>query len=167
MPQPKATLSEIQKYLRLLEGTPWRIATCTAGLKEAQLRRSSGKGEWSAVQILAHLRACDDVWSHSIYAMLVQDNPRLPLLHPRQWAKVMPYVHLDFGLSLQAFTLKRRELLHVLDDLPEEGWARTAVIGNRTHSVFSQARRMALHEVEHCEQIESLMIRKQSLDTSL
>jgi hypothetical protein len=38
------------------------------------------------VEILAHLRACDDLWSHSIYAMLAQDNPALPLLDERRWA---------------------------------------------------------------------------------
>ena len=167
MPQPRITPSEIQKYLSLLEETPQRIAACTAGLTEAQLRRPPGKGEWSAVAILAHLRACDDVWSYSIYAMLVQDNPSLPGLYPRQWARVMPYTRLDFGSLLQAFTLKRRELLQVLSDLPEEGWTRTAVIGGRTHSVFSQVRRLVLHEEGHCEQIESLVIRELGLDTSL
>lgn len=48
-------------------------------------------GEWLIVAILAHLRACDDVWSCSIYAMLVQDNPLLAAIHPRQWVKVTPY----------------------------------------------------------------------------
>lgn len=70
---------------------------------------------------------------------------------------------LDFGPSLQAFSLKRQELLHVLRDLPEERWARTAVIGGRTHSVFSQVRRLALHEVGHCEQMESVLIRERGL----
>jgi hypothetical protein len=91
MSLPKVTPSEIQKHLFLLEETPRRIVACTAGLTEAQLRRPPGKGEWSAVTILAHLRACDDVWSYSIYAMLVQDNPLLPALHPRQWVRVTPY----------------------------------------------------------------------------
>ena len=34
--------------------------------------------------------------------------------------------------------------------------AKTANIEGRTHSVFSQARRMALHEAEHCEQLKTL-----------
>jgi hypothetical protein len=33
---------------------------------------------------------------------------------------------------------------------------RTAIIARRTHSVFSQMRRMALHEGKHCEQMEAL-----------
>jgi hypothetical protein len=46
----------------------------------------------------------------------------------------------------------------VLRLLDEAGWAKTANIAGQTHSVFSQARRMALHEGEHCEQIEIIRI---------
>ena len=38
-------------------------------------------------------------------------------------------------------------------------WSRGAMIKDRRHTVFSQARRMALHEVTHCEQIEGLVKR--------
>jgi hypothetical protein len=35
-------------------------------------------------------------------------------------------------------------------------WSRGAMIRKRRHTIFSQARRMALHEVTHNEQIEAL-----------
>jgi hypothetical protein len=60
-----------------------------------------------------------------------------------------PDSELDFDRSLDVFTLRREELLRVLRGLSEERWGKSAVIEGRTHSVFSQARRLALHELEH------------------
>ena len=104
--------------------------------------------------MVAHLRACADVWMFSIYAMLAEDEPALPDLDERKWAKVTAYTELEFYDLLQVYALQRAELINVLRDLPTESWARSATIAGRKHTVFSQVRRMALHEVEHCEQIE-------------
>ena len=157
MPRLQASPPEIQKYLALLEETPRLITTCIGGANEDTLRKSPGKRDWSPVEVLAHLRACDDLWSHSIYAMLAEDNPTLPLLDERRWARSRRYADLSFYTSFQAFTLSRGELLYVLRVLPHEAWSRTATIKGRTHSVFSQARRLALHESEHCEQLKTLI----------
>jgi hypothetical protein len=156
MPRLKITPSEIQKYLALLEETPERIAQCIADIDPTQLSLAPGPRGWSALEILAHLRACEDLWSYSIYAMLVEEQPTLPLFDERRWAKVTRYASLDFPTSFQTFKLRRSELVRVLQNLPEPAWTRCAVIEGRQHTVFSQVRRMALHEQEHCTQIEAL-----------
>ena len=155
MPRLQATPAEIEKHFRQLADTPRRIAVCTAHLTDEQLHAKLSSREWSASEILAHLRACDAVWTHSIYAMLAENQPELPLLDERRWAKAIRYVDREFVAALQAFTQLRAELVSVLGALPIESWSRTANIGGRTHSVFSQARRMALHEAEHCAQLEA------------
>src|SRR5262249_45036243 len=94
--------------------------------------------------------------THSIYAMLAEESPKLALLDERRWAKATGYVRLKFRPSLRAFILQREELLDVLQKLPFDAWSRKADIGGRNHTVFSQARRMALHEIEHCVQLETL-----------
>jgi hypothetical protein len=86
MPGRKPTAPEIRVTLALLDETPRRIAACTIGLDERRLRASPGKRAWSAVEVFAHLRACDDLWTHSIYAMLTEHDPALPLLDERRWA---------------------------------------------------------------------------------
>jgi hypothetical protein len=157
MGSKKVSESEISAYLDLLENTPRRILACTAELESEALHRAPQPGAWSVIQILAHLRAGADVWAYSIYAMLTLDNPVLPDIHPRKWAKTVQYEKLDFNDSLRAFELGRLALVLVLKALPAESWSRTAVIGKRGHSVFSQVRRIAKHEIDHCEQIERLV----------
>ncbi|HEY2980033.1 MAG TPA: DinB family protein, partial [Anaerolineales bacterium] len=112
---------------------------------------------WSSAEILAHLRACADLWTHSVYAMLAVDTPRLPDLDERKWARAARYAEVPFGDSLHAFRLQRESLLRVLRALPPDAWERAALILDRKHTVFTQARRMAKHDAEHCGQIEELL----------
>jgi len=160
----KATPTKIEEMLRLLAETPLRIETSCNALDEAQLHLKPDKKSWSANDILAHLRACADVWGDTIQAMLREDEPVLAHISPRTWLKRTNYPDLPFAESFESFAHQRQELLQTLNDLAFAEWSRGATIKNRRHTVFSQARRMALHEVTHCQQLEALqaMIRLQS-----
>ena len=153
----KATLPEIEKYLYLLEETPQRLLKSTKSVDETRLQQRSAKEQWSVNDILAHLRACADVWGDSIDAMLAKEHPTVPYRHPRQWIKKTDYPELPFHESLKAFTAQRKQLLKALKLLSLEDWSRAATIKGQEHTVFTQVRRMAMHENVHCDQIESLL----------
>ena len=153
----KTTPSEIEKYLRIISETPQQIAQAAKGLEEVRLQFKPDRKSWSANDILAHLRSCADLWTHSIYAMLADDEPVFSDINERKWAKVTRYDELSFAESLQVFSLQRENLVRVLKALPFESWERSAIISEHKHTVFTQTRRMAKHETEHCEQIASLL----------
>jgi hypothetical protein len=155
----KASETEVTKILLGLEDAPIRIETTTSKISSAKLHLRSEKGSWSTNDILAHLRACADVWGNSIEAMLEHDMPILPSVHPRERLKETNYSEIDFQQSLKAFTSQRRKLLQTLKKLPFKDWSRGAMIGGRVHTVFTQARRIAKHDSKHCEQIERLLKR--------
>lgn len=153
----KATPSDIEKYLGLISETPQRIAKATSGLEEARLQFKADSKSWSVNDILAHLRSCADLWTHSIYAMLAASEPVFSDVDERKWAKVTRYAELPFHESFQAYGLQRANLVRVLKDLPFESWERSATIFERHHTVFTQTRRLAKHEHEHVAQIENLL----------
>jgi hypothetical protein len=62
---------------------PPRLAALTADVSPARLRATLGPGEWSANDVLAHLRACADVWGGCIVTMLADDHPTLRAVNPR------------------------------------------------------------------------------------
>ncbi|HLO13214.1 MAG TPA: DinB family protein [Anaerolineales bacterium] len=155
----KATRTEIEKYLKSLEETPRSILNVTKGIDDKLLQVKSDRNSWAMNDILAHLRSCADVWTYSIYAMLAENELVLPDINERKWAKVTGYADVPFRTSLQAFTLQRENLLFVLKTLPFESWEKSAVIFERKHTIFTQVRRMAKHEKEHCEQMRSLLSR--------
>src|SRR5215211_4055432 len=103
----KATQTEIEKYLDLLAETPRRITKVTKDYPDSHLQSKSGKGDWAVNDILAHLRSCSDIWTHSIYAMLAENEPVFPDINERKWAKVIGYANVPFHESFQAFSLQR------------------------------------------------------------
>lgn len=157
----KVAPAEIEKFLKLLTKTPQRIASASRGLKNPRLHLKASKEDWSANDVLAHLRSCADVWGKSIMLMISQDHPTLRYMSPRTWIRKTDYREQEFHPSLKAFTKQRRELLKVLKALEIEDWSRgatfTATTNGRKETVFSYVRRMAQHENEHCEQLESLL----------
>lgn len=153
----KATPAEIEKYLAVLAENPQKIARAVKGLDDSRLQSRAGDEAWSVNEILAHVRSCADLWTHSIYAMLAETEPAFSDINERKWARVTRYAELSFAVSFQAYGLQRENLLRVLRDLPFEAWGRSALISERKHTVFTQTRRMAKHEVEHVAQIENLL----------
>ncbi len=152
------TEDAIAEFIALAEATPRRLGTASAGLDDALLSAPPAPGEWSPLEILNHLRACEEVWMHSVHAMLAFDTPHLSEIHPRQWIKTRnPYTEHGFADALKGFTLRREALLLTLRALSLDDWARSAVIDRKTHTVFSHVRRMTLHENGHCEQIEAIL----------
>lgn len=123
---------------------------------ETKDKRSKGK-EWSPSQVLAHLLACQVVWGYSIYAMLAAENPDLHQFHPRDWASALTYDRAGFDHLLRLFIQERQELLRTLQRLQLDDWSKSAQIQGRTHTVYSQVRRMAQHELEHADQLGTFL----------
>jgi hypothetical protein len=125
------------------------------------LRAAPNDGEWSANDVLAHLRACADVWGSCIAAIIAEERPTLRAINPRTWITQTDYRELEFRPSLHAFAAQRAELLAVLEPLPPESWSRAATVtgAGKTleRTVLSYARWLAEHERPHVKQIARLV----------
>ncbi|MGH2516737.1 MAG: DinB family protein [Ktedonobacterales bacterium] len=151
----------IEQVLTLLAATPPRIAALTAGLAPAQLQTTPNHDEWSANDVLAHLRACADVWGACIVAMIAEDTPTLRAVNPRTWITKTDYLALAFRPSLRAFATQRTDLLAMLDPLPHEGWSRAATVTGAgkvlERTVLFYAQWLARHERQHVKQVEHIV----------
>ncbi len=158
MPSRSLTVEQI---LTLLAATPPRIAALTAGLAPAQLHTPPNHDGWSANDVLAHLRACADVWGACIVAMIAEDTPTLRAVNPRTWIKTTNYLELEFQPSLCAFATQRADLLAVLEPLPHEGWSRAATVTGAgkvlKRTVLFYAQWLARHERQHVKQVERIV----------
>jgi hypothetical protein len=148
---------EVSDLLHRLAAVPARIGRVVARLPDTDKHLASSNGEWSAAQILAHLRASDDILSHRLYAILARDNPVLPAYDERRWAEIAGYPQADVELSLNVFTLRRAELVTMLRQAVMQDWQRP---GNHeikgAISLFQVATALLEHEEEHCVQLEAL-----------
>ncbi len=156
---PDKSLTTEQVLTLLAEASP-RLAALTIDLTPAQLRTSPSLNEWSANNVLAHIRSCADVWGKCILTILAEDAPTIRAVNPTTWIKQTNYPELDFQSSLRSFASQRAELLAVLQPLPNEGWLRKATVTGAgkvlERTVLFYAQWLARHERTHVKQIERL-----------
>lgn len=150
-----------EQILTLLAATPSRLASLTECMATAQLVAPPEPGEWSARDVLAHLRACSDMWGEYILQILNKDRPTIKAVNPTTWIKKTNYRDLEFKSSLEAFTTQRAELLAVLKPLAPNAWSRTALVTGagkpRERSVYTYALWLTNHEQSHVRQVERIV----------
>jgi hypothetical protein len=146
----------IDQQLTILTETPRRIAEVTVDVPEAVLQ-TSPSGEWSANEVLAHLRSCADVWGGNMARILTEDTPTWKAVNPRKWIESTDYASLQFRSSLRAFDAQRTELLAALHAMGPTGWSRSAIVtggGSPLRlTTLDFAQRLARHERPHVKQI--------------
>ena len=151
----------IEQNLALLAATPVRITDLVQPLSPVQLLTPPEPGQWSARDVLAHLRACSDMWGKYIVLILNEERPTFKAVNPTTWIKQTNYLEQEFQPSLQAFTIQRDELLDILRPLPPESWSRTATVTGagkpRERTVHTYAQWLANHEQSHLRQFERIV----------
>jgi uncharacterized damage-inducible protein DinB len=158
----KPVSEETGRILELLRQGPLRIAEATSGVRPTRLNLRTESEPWSVSDILAHLRACSDMWGNSIKAMLSQGNPSKRYVSPRSWMRKPKYAEEAFEAALDSFTQERQKLVKTLADLDAAGWARRGTFTGtsarqRDQTVLSYSERIVNHERPHLDQIESLL----------
>jgi DinB superfamily len=151
----------IEQVLTKLAATPPRIAALTDDLLPAHLHAKPNQDQWSANDVLAHLRACADVWGNCVGVIIAQDTPTIRAVNPRTWIKRTDYLEQAFQPSLHAFATQRTELLAVLEPLALAGWSRGATVTGAgkvlERTVWFYAQWIARHERPHIKQIERII----------
>jgi hypothetical protein len=158
---PNRSSLTVEEVLAALATTPARLAALTFGLAPVQLRAAPDHDVWTANDVLAHLRACADVWGGCIAAMLAEEQPTLRAINPTTWIERTDYRALELEPSLRAFAAQRAELLAILKPLPPAGWSRAATVTGAgkplERTVLSYAQRLAGHERPHVKQVERIV----------
>ena len=157
---PRRSLT-IEQTLTILAETPPRIAALIADLTPTQLHTAPSQGEWSANDVLAHLRSCADVWGDCIEAILAEDRPTLRAVNPTTWIKRTDYREQGFQTSWQAFVRQRAGLMAIMEALAPEDWSRAAVVTGAgkllERTVHFYAQWLARHERSHLKQFKQIV----------
>ena len=151
----------VQQCLDHLRLTPQRLRELTSGVPAEPLRTAPGPDEWSANDVLAHLRACADRWREAAKRIVEEDHPQIRGTEPRSWITKTNYLALEFAPSLRAFVRQRKVLLGVLDSMQPRDWQRTGtLVGAGKHgdlTAHTYVERLARHERPHIKQIATAL----------
>lgn len=154
-------LLTVEQILAILRETPTQIEQITSELTPLQLKTPPEIGEWSATEVLAHLRACADVWGDYITMILTEDGPSFRAVSPRTYIKQTDYPQQAFETLRQAFARQRNDLLTVLELLSPQDWTRSATVTGVgkpiARTVQNYGDRMARHERGHLRQFKKIV----------
>ena len=149
---PIRTTAEV---IDVLAASPARLSAVGAG---PALDRRPSPQEWSAGEVLAHLRSCGEVWGGCIRRILSEDVPTIRAVDPRTWVETTDFAQRSWDEHLAAFTASRADLLAVLRGLAPVDWERRGrVVGAGRpveRTVLSYGERLAAHERPHVRQVE-------------
>ena len=146
--RPRAILAQMRGHLSALLGM-------TAGLSAEAWRRRPEPEEWSAGEILCHLRDVElEVNLPRLQRILTEQDPFLSAVDPDRWAEPRGYHQQAGAEALMRFTKARMELVGMLEDLKPETWgkpARHSLLGpTRLSEIYSVA---AEHDLLHLAQL--------------
>ena len=118
--------------LAILRSTPAVIDTLCSDLPDDVWLSRPAPEEWCPTEVICHLRDVDrEVNLPRVQTMLAEENPFIPGKDTDPWAQERQYVCQNGAEALHEFTNTRLELLNLLEELPEDGWKRTA-----RHAIF-------------------------------
>ena len=157
------TPTNIAKIMEILTETPQKLKALSKPLTAEHLRQSLGEGERSFTQDLVHLINGEARSSEMIYQALLANEPIFADIHPdRHWGRLLRFDLLEFKDLLAYFKLRRTVLLRVLSGLKEDDWSRCVREEGkqRKESVYWRARTIAMHELDHLEDLKNKLMKK-------
>jgi hypothetical protein len=150
--------SNIAQVIDLLSETSSKLGILRSRFSDEQFIKPLGAGERSLTEDLAHLINCEAMSSELIYLALLKDEATFNDIHPeREYGKLLRYDLFSFNSLVDYFIFRRTILLRVLSSLKAEQWSRSVSEKGkkRKETVYWRARSMALHELEHINDIDS------------
>jgi hypothetical protein len=130
-----------------------RVAFAAAGPEAAE--RPPAPGEWCARELLAHIRSVDAILSPYIFLLTGLDHPTFTGQDERALAERAGYLEDDVETALTSFTVRRRELVRLLERLDAADWQRES-----THTAYGRftladyAAHLVAHDEEHVPDVE-------------
>ena len=147
------------ELLKTLRATPIVAEALVGAFPDAaRLRRRPAEGEWSAVEVVAHLA---DTEAHAVARVRRIANEDEPVLEPFDQAALAVerrYLDLDVEGELRRLADLRAEHVALLEGLDDAGWTRTGIHGEHGRMTIERYEtHVAAEEVDHLAQIARLL----------
>ena len=145
----------VEKALRSLRKTPIILRALLRDVDQVQAASATdGPDGWSILFVVCHLRDFEAIYGERLHLMLETDYPKFPHVDQNELPITNRYAEQNLQEVLQSFLEQRRAVIDIYEKLTDEQWARRGLHPNAgDHTVLELAINMALHDVNHIEQI--------------
>jgi hypothetical protein len=147
------------EVLAELAALPERLREALEGASEARLVDPPRPGDWSAFQVLCHVRDATFTYAARFRWIVFNDDPFMPDYDENNWVAACRDTPADVPEILEQVVCSRRDLVRVLSRMPEAAWRRTGrheVAGSIVLEDY--ARHQVAHEAMHLGQIRAALV---------
>ena len=165
----------VEVRLGRLRATPGELTGLLANRTAETLSRRPDPANWSATEIVCHLRDVEELFLTRFQTILAVDDPQILTLgatsealaawgiggeighplDPDRWAEDRQYARQDAARALAAFVRRRREMMALLDGLTAAQWRRGGIHQARGRMTLDEwVASLAGHDDNHLDQIK-------------
>jgi len=151
----RSGMATLDEQLARMERTVDDFAAATKGVSDAALSKRPDDKNWSAREVVCHVRDTEESFMVRFQAILAMDEPKFPPVEPDRWAVDRQYQRNDVGDALLAFRTRREETLRFFRGLKPEQWERTGIHATRGKMTLKDfVELMAWHDDNHLDQLK-------------
>ena len=150
--------SEGHDPIKVQSATNKKLSGLTKGVSKAKLRKRPSSGQWSVVEILAHLADVELVVSWRMRSILGAPGSPVQAFDQDAWVISGHYEKRDPQKSLELHRVAREANLALLKSLSPEQWKHYGQHAERgQESIERLVRMIAGHDLNHLQQIERIL----------
>lgn len=144
----KDTIFEMEKTMDL-------FAAAIQGASEAALSKRPDTKNWSAKEIICHVRDTEEFFLNRFQMILSFPEPQFSLADAERWVAERQYLRNDAGEAISAFGKRRQETLQFINQIKPEEWERTCIHKVRGRMTLRDYfHLLASHDKVHLEQVK-------------
>jgi uncharacterized damage-inducible protein DinB len=154
-------MAATDEHLSRLSRTADELATAIKRVADVDLSRRPDEKNWSAKEVVCHLRDTEESFMARFQSVMVMDDPKFLPVEPDRWAAERQYLRNDGREALEAFRRRRDESLRFLRELRPEQWERGGLHATRGRMTIRDfVELMAWHDDNHLDQLKRALAGK-------
>lgn len=148
---------ERERTVVLVAGLPSKVWSIIAPLSEEELRWRPKEGEWSAKEVVCHLRDAAEIYGQRIRRMATEERPFLPAFNQEDYARERQYQDDIAQTVMQRYTEFHAATVVLLRALTADAWSREGVHEeDGPMTLQAMVERVVAHETAHLQQLRHL-----------
>jgi hypothetical protein len=149
------SMASLEEQMARMERAADDFASAIEGVPDAVLGKRPDDKNWSAQEVLCHMRDTEESFMARFQSIMAMDEPKFLPIEPDRWAADRQYRRNDAGEALQSFRTRRDESLRFLRGLRPDQWDRGGIHATRGRMTIKDfAGLIAWHDDNHLDQLK-------------
>lgn len=135
--------------IQLFESQTQKTRRFFENMSEERANYSYAPGKWSLKEVLGHVMDFERVFAYRTLCIARGEDQPLPGYDENNYARLAAYDRIPLPKALEQYNHLRASTIALLEQIPDDAWARTGTVNAKTISLRALAYIMPGHELHH------------------